>query len=212
MSEVARHNWWDGVINSSSSSCWNSCYSGHMAGLACTLYKIMYVFPPWELQCVSGPLKMSSSRCSMGLIYQTLEATSRQTQLLPTSSLGNFDTFASRKPASGFSRRLLHHGASDEFVTSGLRTSKGQFQASEELDSSVCSIRRSWSYDLIDASRSMTEVRSLPPLWCSVRLGIRCVPLPPLVWICLYFPMLRFISCAAEQRQVVRITNPATCL
>lgn len=101
----------------------------------------MYVFPPCELQCVSGPLKISSSRCSIGLIYQTLEATSRQSQLLPTSSLGNFDTFASRKPAPGFGRRSLpragvssHLRLITELLMSlwhrdWLMTLTGQFQA-----------------------------------------------------------------------------------
>lgn len=121
-----------------------------------------------------------------------------------------------------------HHGASDEFVTSGPTevfegpvshspTAAGSSDAEWPRKSSTAPPdgtdgRNALCYDLINASWSMTEVRSLPPLWCSVSLGIRCVPLPPLVWIYRYFPMLRFISCAAEQRQVVRITNPATCL
>lgn len=97
--------------------------------LASSLYKIMYVFPPCEPQRVSGPLKTSSSRCSIGLIYQTLEATSRQSQLLPTS--GQLWHVCIQKTSLGIQPAFLthggrllsspsHHGASDELVTSGL--------------------------------------------------------------------------------------------
>lgn len=193
----------------------------------------MYVLPPCELQCVSGPLKISSSRCGVGLIYQTLEAPSRQSQLLPTSSLGNFDTFASRKPAPGFGRRSLptagvssHLRLITELLMSlwhrdWLMTLTGQFQGSPAAAGSS-DVEWPWKSStgrnalfVMTWSMRADRWRRFGPSHRSAAVLAWVLDVflcPPLVWIYLYFPMLRFISCAAEQRQVVRITNPATCL
>lgn len=95
------------VVDSSATSSGSTCRSGHMTGLHTVGSEILFSHPACrQLQPGSGPLKTLPCRRSI-LTCQTLEANCRQSQLLPTSSVAAFDTFASRKAAAGSSRLLL---------------------------------------------------------------------------------------------------------
>lgn len=116
------------VIDTSSSTCSNRCRSGHMTGLHSIWSNIRFPTLTAVMFSVSGPLKTFPSRRSIWLVCQTLETNSRQSQLLPTSSVAILHI---QKTSRGIQSRSLnhngrvpaslsHHEASDEFITSGL--------------------------------------------------------------------------------------------
>lgn len=95
------------VVDSTATSSGSTCRSGHMTGLHTVGSEILFSHPACrQLQPGSGPLKTLPCRRSI-LTCQALEANCRQSQLLPTSSVATFDTFASRKAAAGSSRLFL---------------------------------------------------------------------------------------------------------